>query len=157
VTNGPYRLKQWSADNVTLEAFRDLSYPLGVGSYDAYAIPRRGFVTDVERTGDSLIVSADVEMVEKFQRSYRLARTPLLALGAEVRKRLEVECRYTAVDENGRVVLADVVHLGDSPQFQLNLEDVPPGRHTLFAVIAVRGNVMNADIRRIPFAVGKGL
>ncbi|HEX2352754.1 MAG TPA: hypothetical protein VHJ16_08245, partial [Xanthobacteraceae bacterium] len=37
VTNGPYQLKRWSADSVTLEAFRDLSYPLGVGSYDAYA------------------------------------------------------------------------------------------------------------------------
>src|SRR6516165_3707661 len=31
VTNGPYRLKSWSADSVSLEAFRDLSYPLGVG------------------------------------------------------------------------------------------------------------------------------
>ena len=45
VTNGPYRLKKWSADNVSLEAFRDLTYPLGVGSYDAYAIPRHGYVT----------------------------------------------------------------------------------------------------------------
>ena len=33
VTDGPYRLKRWSPDSVTLEAFRDLSYPLGVGSY----------------------------------------------------------------------------------------------------------------------------
>ncbi len=41
VTNGPYKLKAWSADSVTLEAFRDLTYPLGVGSYDAYAIPAR--------------------------------------------------------------------------------------------------------------------
>ena len=46
VTNGPYKLKSWSADSVTLEAFRDLTYPLGVGSYDAYAIPRRGFITE---------------------------------------------------------------------------------------------------------------
>ena len=51
VTNGPYRLKRWSGESVTLEAFRDLSYPLGVGSFDAYAIPRRGFVTAVEWNG----------------------------------------------------------------------------------------------------------
>ena len=51
VTNGPYKLKSWSADSVTLEAFRDLTYPLGVGSYDAYAIPRRGFVTDMRWEG----------------------------------------------------------------------------------------------------------
>src|SRR5215472_10543749 len=43
VTNGPYRLKSWSADSVSLGAFRDLRYPLGVGSFDAYAIPRRGW------------------------------------------------------------------------------------------------------------------
>ena len=45
VTNGPYRLKQWSEDKVTVEAFRDLSYPLGVGSYNSYArcsFPIRG-------------------------------------------------------------------------------------------------------------------
>ena len=31
VTNGPYRLKRWSQQEAVLEAFRDLSYPLGVG------------------------------------------------------------------------------------------------------------------------------
>jgi hypothetical protein len=60
VTNGPYRLKRWSADGVTLEAFRDLSYPLGVGSYDAYAIPRRGFVTDVQWTGGLVTISGAI-------------------------------------------------------------------------------------------------
>src|SRR6516164_8212728 len=49
VTNGPYQLKSWSGNSVSVEAFRDLSYPLGVGSYDTYAIPRRGYVTKVER------------------------------------------------------------------------------------------------------------
>src|SRR5262249_26678577 len=49
VTNGPYQLKQWSADSVTLTAFRDLSYPLGVGSFDAYAVPRRGYITGIEQ------------------------------------------------------------------------------------------------------------
>jgi hypothetical protein len=157
VTNGPYRLKQWSEDKVTLEAFRDLSYPLGVGSYDAYAVPRRGFVTGIERTGDRLILSGDVEIVEKFQRSYRLARTPLRTLGPDVRKRLEAECRYTVIDENHRVVLADAVPLDDKPDFKLDLTGrLPAGRYTMFAIIAVRGNVMNADIRRIPFAVGVG-
>jgi hypothetical protein len=156
VTNGPYRLKQWSGDKVTLEAFRDLSYPLGVGSYDAYAVPRRGFVTEVERKGNSLIISGDVEIVEKFQRSRRLVRTPLGTLGADVRRRMEVECRYTVLDENHRVVAADSIRLGeDNPIFTLNFERrLPTGRHTVFALIAVRGNVMNAEIRRIPFVVG---
>ena len=154
VTNGPYRLKRWSADDATVEAFRDLSYPLGVGSYDSYAIPRRGFVTDVARTGDRLMLSGDVEILEKFQRSYRLARTPLRSLGADVRKRLAPECRYTVVGDNGRVVLAGVVQLGEGANFQLDLDTrLPPGRYTVFAVLVLAGNVMNADVRRIPFVV----
>ena len=65
VTNGPYQLKSWSGDSATLEVFRDLSYPLGVGSYDAYAIPRRGYVTKVERDSGGLRLSADIEIVDE--------------------------------------------------------------------------------------------
>src|SRR5205807_4240530 len=93
VTNGPYQLKRWSAETVTLEVFRDLSYPLGVGSFDAYAIPRRGYITKVERQSDRLRLSADVETVMKFQRSYRIVREPLPAVAAEVRRRAAPECR----------------------------------------------------------------
>ena len=154
VTNGPYRLKRWSADSATVEAFRDLSYPLGVGSYDAYAMPRRGYVTGVEHTGDRFTLSGEVEIVEKFQRSYRLARVALRSLGAEVRKRLASDCRYTVTDDKGRVALAGIATLGDGPSFQLNLDGrLPAGRYTLFAVIALAGNVMNAEIRRVPFEV----
>ena len=100
VTNGPYKLKSWSADSVTLEAFRDLTYPLGVGSYDAYAIPRRGFVTGTRWEGGRLVLSGDIEIVDKFQRSYRLVRTPLKSVPAEVLRRAAPECRYIVTDEN---------------------------------------------------------
>ena len=77
VTNGPYKLKSWAPQSVKLEAFRDLTYPLGVGSYDAYAMPRRAFVTTVAWSGERLTISGDIEVTEKFQRSYRLLRMPL--------------------------------------------------------------------------------
>src|SRR5260370_26080365 len=77
VTNGPYRLKGWSPGVVTLEAFRDLSYPLGVGSFDALAIPRRAFITKAEREPGGLRLTVEVERVQKFQRSYRIIRGPL--------------------------------------------------------------------------------
>ena len=82
VTNGPYKLKSWTPQSVTLEAFRDLTYPLGVGSYDAYAIPRRGFITKVDWNGERLTLAGDIEVVEKFQRSYRAGAHP-----AQVRSR----------------------------------------------------------------------
>ena len=92
VTNGPYRLKRWAADSVNLEAFRDLSYPLGVGSFDAYAIPRRGFVTAVAWNGNRATLKGDIEVLDKFQRSYRLVRTPLQSLAPEVARRAAPEC-----------------------------------------------------------------
>jgi len=154
VTNGPYKLKSWSTDSVTLEAFRDLTYPLGVGSYDAYAVPRRGFITKAEWSGDRLGLSGDIEIVEKFQRSYRLERTPLTAMSAQVLKRSAPECRYVVTDEQDRVVLSETVALGPNADFQIDFKGrLPPGRYTIAALIAVNGNLMNADIRRIPLIV----
>jgi hypothetical protein len=157
VTNGPYKLKSWSADSVTLEAFRDLTYPLGVGSYDAYAIPRRGFITGMQWEGDRLVLSGDIEIVDKFQRSYRLVRTPLKSVPAEVLRRAAPECRYIVTDGTHRVVLSEVAPLGAEAKFHIDFKGrLPPGRYTLAAIIAVNGNVMNAEIERIPVVVAAG-
>jgi hypothetical protein len=154
VTNGPYRLKRWSADSVTLEAFRDLSYPLGVGSFDAYAIPRRGFVTAVAWSGNRATLKGDIEVLEKFQRSYRLVRTALQSLAPETAKRAAPECRYTIVDDQARVVLTGLIKLAGDSTFQIDLGGrLPEGSYTMFAMIAVAGNAMNAEIRRVPVTV----
>jgi hypothetical protein len=154
VTNGPYRLKQWSEASATLEAFRDLTYPLGVGSYDAYAIPRRGFVTAVESSGTRLMLSGDIEIVEKFQRSFRLVRTPLQRMPADALRRADPQCRYVVMDESGRVVLASHVGPADDATFRLDFAGrLPAGRYTMHALIAPNSNVMNAEIRRIPIVI----
>jgi len=157
VTNGPYKLKSWTPQNMTLEAFRDLTYPLGVGSYDAYAIPRRGFITKVDWNGERLTLSGDIEIVEKFQRSYRLVRTPLESVPATVLQRSAPECRYVVTGPDGRVAAAGVVPLGTGATFQIDLKDrLPPGRYTLSALLAVNGNVMNAELHRVPFGSATG-
>jgi hypothetical protein len=154
VTNGPYRLKGWTPESVTLEAFRDLTYPLGVGSYDAYAIPRRGFITKVDWQDGRLTVAGDIEVVEKFQRSYRLVRTPLKAAPATVAQRAAPECRYTVIDADGRVVLAGTIPLGADATFQTDWKErLPTGSYILAALIAVNGNTMNAEIHRMPIVV----
>ena len=43
-----------------MEAFRDLTYPPGVGSYDAYAVPRWGFITKMEWKGNRLVASGEI-------------------------------------------------------------------------------------------------
>lgn len=154
VTSGPYKLKSWTDESVTLEAFRDLTYPLGVGSYDAYAIPRRGFVTKAEWDGARLSIAGDIEVVEKFQRSYRLVRTPLKSVPAAFLKRDAPELRYIVTDAGGRVALTGSVPPGAGTGFMLDLKDrLPPGRYTLSALIAVNGNAMNAELHRMPLVI----
>jgi hypothetical protein len=154
VTNGPYRLKRHTAEGVMLDAFRDLTYPLGVGSYDAYAVPRRGFVTDVTWNGARATIAGDIEVIAKAMRSYKLVRTPIGKVQADVLKRAAPECRYVVVDENARVVLEGNAPLGDARVFQVDLgNQLPPGRYTMLAAIAPNGNMMNAEIRRIPVVI----
>jgi hypothetical protein len=154
VTNGPYQLKRWSANSVALEVFRDLSYPLGVGSYDAYAIPRRGFVAKVERENDRLRIFGDIETIMKFQRSYEIHRTPLQSVAPDELKRAAPECRYAVIDGSGRVALAAVARPGDDATFRVDLKGkLAPGRYTVLAEIVVNGNAMNAEIERVPVVI----
>jgi hypothetical protein len=155
VTSGPYKLKSWTGESVTLEAFRDLTYPLGVGSYDSYAIPRRGFITSVQWDGARLTVAGDIEVVEKFGRSYRLVRTPLKAVPAAFLKRDGLELRYVVISADGRVALTGLVPIGADATFALDLKGrlPPPGTYTLSAYIAVSGNAMNAEIHRVPLII----
>ena len=157
VTNGPYQLKRWSADSVALEAFRDLTYPLGVGSYDAYAVPRRGYITRVESGKNRIRLFGDVETIVKFARSHRIERGPMQSVARDVLKRAAPECRYVVMDDIGRVVLAGAVAVADDSTFQIDFDGkLATGRYTMVALIAVNGNVMNADIRNIPVVISSG-
>ncbi len=151
VTNGPYLLKSWSTGRVELEAFRDLSYPLGVGSYDAYAIPRRAFVSKVERDNNRLRLFGSAETITKYQRSYELVRQPLQTVEPDVLKRSVPECRYVVVDSEGRAVQAGSNGLSDDATFYVDLDGkLPAGAYTVLAEITLNRNAMNAEIRRIP-------
>jgi hypothetical protein len=153
VTNGPYLLKQWAAESVTLEAFRDLTYPLGVGSYDTYAVPRRGYITKVEQEKNRVRLTGDIEMVVKFARSYRIERQPIPTVSRDALVRAAPQCRYVILNDAGRVVLAGAAPLGDDFSFAIDLEKFAPGNYTMNAMIAVNDNAMNAEIRSIPVRV----
>ena len=154
VTNGPYLLKSWSTGQVELEAFRDLTYPLGVGSYDAYAIPRRAFVSKIERENNRLRLFGSGETVMKHQRSYDLVPEPLQSVAPDVLKRSVPECRYVVVDSRGRVVQAGTNGLSEDATFRVDLDDkLPAGDYTVLAEITLNRNTMNADVRRIPVVI----
>lgn len=152
VTNGPYAIKSWSAEATVLEVVRDPRYPLGVGSYDAYAIPRRGFVTGSKPTAQGLELSADIEIVETTMRTYKIVRRPLKeALAATGRRRLP-ECRFVVVGADGKVAASGKARLGNDSAFALDLIGaLPPGRYTVLAAVYVNGNTVNAEVARIPY------
>src|SRR5262249_2947208 len=136
-------------------AFRDLSYPLGVGSYDTYATPRRGYVTGVERQEGGVRLSADIEIVMKFMRDYQIVRQPMQLVDATVRRRAAPECRYVVVDTERRIALAGVSSPGEDLTFAIQLDGrLAAGRYTVMAEIIVNGNAMNSEIERIPVVIG---
>lgn len=147
VTNGPYRLDSWSSDGVVLQVFRDLSYPQGVGSFDDYAIPLRGYVSKIEHRGDRIEIRADVERVSKFQRSYEIDRVALGPASNDADDNARPQCRYVIVGPDGNVVRAGNGRFGDGEQFVLDLRDLAaPGLYTVVAALYVGGNGVNPEV-----------
>ena len=122
-----------------------------MGSYDAYAVPRRGYITKVERDGDVIRLAGDIELVQKHMRSYDIVRKPLASIAVDIVKRALPECRYIVIDEDRRVVLAGQIPVAADASFYLDLGSMlPAGRFTLRAQLIVNGNAMNAEIRDFP-------
>jgi hypothetical protein len=151
VTSGPYRLASWASDAVVLEVFRDLSYPLGVGSYDRYPIPLRAYPARVEVRGDRLEIHADVEVVQKFQREYAITREPLRTQPAALDPRDTPVARYVAVGPDGRVLAAGVAPYAGRGVFTVDLGRLPPpGPDRVLVALSVRDNYLQPEVRIVP-------
>jgi len=154
ITNGPYILKEWSEGSVVLQVFRDVSYPLGVGSFDAYAIPRRAFISKIERRSARFRIAAEVEEVMRLQRSYQIVRKPLRSAPAGGAGADSLLCRYVVVNAEGEVVRSGLAPLGDDGTFTVDLEGkLPAGLYTISTALYLNGNFIDPDIRAIPYRV----
>jgi hypothetical protein len=151
VTNGPYRLASWSDDAVVLEVVRDFTYPLGVGSYDRYAIPLRAYVAKAEVKGDRLEVHADVDVVQKFQREYAIVRESLAAQSAPLDARDRPVCRWIAIGSDASVVASGTApHVGKG-MYAVDLRGLPsPGRYSLLVALYVRDNAVSVEVHATP-------
>lgn len=154
VTNGPYRLEEWSSDLAVLKVFRDLSYPLGVGSFDAYAIPRRAYIAAIETVDGGLRIWAEVERVEKFQRTYEVVRVPLERTAGGGQAPEVIESRYVVIDPAGRVRLSGRARFEEGA-LVVDLRDrLEPGTYTVLTALYLNENFTSPDIRRVPYRVG---
>ena len=155
VTNGPYRLDSWSADGVALQVFRDSSYPQGVGSFDAYAIPLRAYASKLEDRGDRIEIAADVERVSKFQRSYEIERVALAPGSDGTENNDRPECRYVIIGPGGNVIRAGRAAFRKDGRFVVDLKNLGgPGLYTVAAALFIGGNDLNPEIKVIEHRVG---
>lgn len=152
VTNGPYRLHQWSESSVVLRVFRDLSFPRGVGSFDRYAIPLRAYISKTELRGDRLEISAEVEKVERFGREYKIVTEPFSKRASEQDKRSLPGCRYVIVSPDGTVANAGTVPPTGAGTFVIPLKEKrTPGPHTILVALDLDGNHVKQLIKVVPW------
>jgi hypothetical protein len=156
VTNGPYRLSNWSDEAVVFQVFRDSSYPLGVGSYDHYALPSRAYMTQITPREYGLEVQADVERVQRFQRTYDIVREPLRA-ATDAGKRGEIPlCRYVVLSQAGTVAGTGTATYAGNGLFRVELpRDLAPGLYTVLMALYLNENYVNPDIKMVPYRVSQ--
>src|SRR5262249_28477962 len=104
VTNGPYRLVRWSPEATVLGGMRDFNYPVGIGTFDRFTYPAHAVVTGMEHAGDRVLVTADIEMAVKVQRSHRPVRQPLSRQTLRGTLAIRPEARYFIADGDGKVL-----------------------------------------------------
>jgi hypothetical protein len=154
VTNGPYLLEQWAEDAVVLQVFRDLSYPLGVGSYDKYAYPPRAAIANIQVHSDRLEIAAEIEKVEKAQRTYHVVREPLNNQSLVGVYRVKPVVQYVVLSAQGDVLHTGYGHYAGNGTFTIEPgEYVPPGRYTILATMYLNDNYIKPDIKLVPFQV----
>lgn len=154
VTNGPYRLQQWDGTKAVLRVFRDLSYPKGVGSFNAYAVPLKAYVTRIERRGYGAEVHTEAEWIERFGREVQVVRG---SFAKKLAERLTTAgappapvCRYLLIGPDGAVASAGAVRAGDTGICRLEFARGPgPARSGYRLVVAsvLEDNFANAPVK----------
>jgi len=148
VTNGPYQLEQWGRDFVALQAFREFTYPVGLGLFNRYAMPRRAYVSRIERRGERLEIRAEVERVFKFQRSFTLVREPLAGPASDTGAGEIPVARYVVVGEDGNVLTAGTASYDRVGLFSVDLRGkLKPGPHTIMVALSLGENSVNPEVK----------
>ncbi len=154
VTNGPYQLHKWSEDSAVLQVFRDLSYPLQVGAFDDYPLPRKAYISRLDLRSHTIEIHVEVEKVIKFQRTYDIVRQPLRNDSkGEVRGEVPL-CSYVMVSPDGAVVKAGNGRYAGDDTFIVDLqESLKPGLYTIMTAVYLGGNFLNPMVKTSTYRV----
>ncbi len=156
VANGPYRLKSWTPASVVLEAVRDITYPLGFGTFDRFVHPPRAVIEELAQNGNIITVRASAEMTLKGGRGYRDVKEPLLHTTMRGTYPLLVVSRYLLIDDaDGKVLKVDKMQWREDGQFAIDLpERLSPGQYTVILAVFLDGNALQPSARMLHVRVG---
>jgi hypothetical protein len=158
VTNGPYMLGRWDGKKAVLGVFRDVSYPKGIGNFDALAVPIHAHITRIEPRGDGADVLTESEWLERLGREVRVVRGSFAKRLAERITGAGVTappvCHYMLLGEDGAVVSAGASKADGNGTCHLEFARSGPlrGKRLRLVVAAVlEDNMDNAAVRIVPW------
>jgi hypothetical protein len=152
VTNGPYRLAKWSPTEVVLTAFRDLSYPLGVGSFDKAVYARRAHLPALAARGGRVEFRPDVDRVVKYDRFYKIVREALASNASGAFDDITPVCRYVIIRSDGQVVKVGTAPNPKNGVYAVNLaEGLGAGVYTALVTVYLNDNYMTPDVKSVSF------
>ena len=155
VANGPYRLTEWNRDSVVLQAVREVTYPLGFGTFDRFVNPPRAVIESVRHDSGTITVRASAEMTIKMGRNYKLVKEPLLRTTMRGTFGLLVASRYLLIGPDDTVHNLDKMQWREDGRFTIDLpERLPPGEYTVNLAIFLDGNSMVPSAKSLRFRVG---
>jgi hypothetical protein len=150
IANGPYRLKSWTPDGMVLEAVREMTYPLGFGTFDRFVYPPKAVIEEVKQDGRSIIVRASADMTLKAGRGTMHVKEPLQRTTARGTNPLLVVSRYLLIDAAGKVLKLDKMHWRDDGLFTIDLpQDLPPGAYAVTLAVLLDGNTIEPSARTL--------
>lgn len=152
VTNGPYRLKQWSNTAAVFQVDRDLAYPGGVGSFNHYAYPPRAVITTVKREANRMLVYADVEKIVQEQRNYSTVREPLKPGALRGLYAIRTDSRFVVIGPDGSVLQVGTAKMTEDGHLVAELpEHLARGRYTFLVAIYLDGNTVDPSAKILSF------
>ncbi|MEX1059764.1 MAG: hypothetical protein WED13_01965 [Methyloceanibacter sp.] len=155
VANGPYRLKQWTPDSVVLQAVREITYPLGFGTFDRFVNPPSAVIEKVTQDAREITVSASAEMALKAGRAYKITKEPLTRTTMRGTSGLLVVSRYLLIGPDGVVLNVDKMQWRDDGRFAIRLpERLSPGQYTVLLAVFLDGNSLLPSAKVLRFHVG---
>lgn len=152
VTNGPYLLGRWDGTKAVLSVFRDPTYPKGLGSFNAHAVPLKAHVTRVERRGDGALVHTEAEWLERLGRDTRIVRGSFAQRLAERVAGAGAPpapvCRYVLVRGDGGIAAAGEARAGADGRCPLKMKS---GGKQLAVAAVLEEAAANVPIKIVPW------